>query len=245
MAGTKLNLWKNVGHADIDNIGRNLIQIERGYNGLTLTHMLDSTVPAIAAGSVIEINGSLVCFDSEEAITYSSGSNLFVAIDGVNRTAFFADADDTSAMPTWSESRKGWYNGNYRYLPVFIIKSSSDYLCKMSFDRKMSHDGVTRRDTNNTDLLLITGMTSASEVFTNIDYPAGFTKNNTIIRSLQVYSPNNYLVDGGWVGYGPDQYETGTQISCILDDDYMILNLGPSNSYSQNQPYKILLQRIE
>ena len=60
-----------VGDSNIDNVMLQLAGVTIGYNALTLTQMSTTTVPAIAAGSKIEVGGTLFKFDSEEAISGS------------------------------------------------------------------------------------------------------------------------------------------------------------------------------
>jgi len=92
---------------------------------ITLTEFDSSTVPAIAAGSVVENNGSLYQFATEEAIsttdpgtssTVADGTVYVLLVPGTGTiTAAF-----TATAPTWSDSKQGWYGtgdeANYRYI---------------------------------------------------------------------------------------------------------------------------------
>jgi hypothetical protein len=101
-----------------------------GYNALTLTHMNDTTVPAIAAGSKIEVNGALFISATETAITGSpSDGVVYIYIDPSGPSAVF-----TNTAPTWSDSKQGWYGtggtANCRYVGNFW-KSGTSYTNKL------------------------------------------------------------------------------------------------------------------
>jgi hypothetical protein len=88
----------------------------KGFSALSLTNMGNTSQPAIAAGSMFEINGALISFASEEAITVGAVSDgtVYILIDGTAMTAAF-----TATAPTWSDSKQGWYGtsgtANSRY----------------------------------------------------------------------------------------------------------------------------------
>jgi hypothetical protein len=97
-----------------------------GYNALTLTHMNDTTEPAIAAGSKIEVNGALYQSETETAITGSpSDGVVYIYIDPSGPSAVF-----TNTAPTWSDSKQGWYGtggtANCRYVGR-CYKNSTSY----------------------------------------------------------------------------------------------------------------------
>jgi hypothetical protein len=100
-------------------------QLFKGYNALTLTEMNTTTVPAIAAGSAIEVNGVLVQSLTETAISGSpSDGVVYIYINGTTPTF-------TNTAPTWSDSKQGWYGtggtANCRYHTVKCIKSGATY----------------------------------------------------------------------------------------------------------------------
>jgi hypothetical protein len=128
MAGTKINTYA-VGDVNLTNMMLTLDSTRKGYNAATITHMNDTTVPAIAAGSMIEINGALYSFATEEAITIGgvADGTVYIIIDPSTITASF-----TATAPTWSDSKQGWYGtsgtANCRYLHYSIYKLSTTYL---------------------------------------------------------------------------------------------------------------------
>lgn len=141
MAGTILNTFTNTDNADVDSVESCLTLMFKGKNDLTLTHsdVDDTTIPAIAAGSVIEVNGSLISFTTEEAISTTDPHTaddvedgiVYIMIEGTLRLAYF-----TSAEPVWYNSKQGWYGvsgyENYKYIGQ-CIKSGSTYIDKFIY----------------------------------------------------------------------------------------------------------------
>lgn len=65
MAGTKISGYAE-GDVNLTNVMSTLDQVRKGKDyGYSLTQMTTTTVPAIAAGSIVECNGALYKFDSE------------------------------------------------------------------------------------------------------------------------------------------------------------------------------------
>ena len=128
MAGTKVNNYA-IGDSDIEAVMLTTDQIYKGQCQVSLTEMSTTTVPKIAAGSWIENNGTLFKFDSDETLT-GSPSDGIVYIRIVPSTST-CTAEMTNTAPTWSDSKQGWYGtsgaANYRYIPIWLIKSSSVY----------------------------------------------------------------------------------------------------------------------
>lgn len=135
MALTLINSFANTGNANVDNIELVLTDAILGLDKSTLTHMSDTTVPAIALGSTIEIGGSLLKAEAEEAIsttdpvtgTTVADGTVYVCINGTTRLAYLS-----ATAPTWSDSKQGWYNvstwANYRYINYLITKNSTSYI---------------------------------------------------------------------------------------------------------------------
>ena len=145
MSGVLLN--------DFSNSDSNILKVQSTLDktffgkvdSITLTEFDSSTVPAIAAGSVVENNGSLYQFASEEAIsttdpgtssTVADGTVYVLLVPGTGTiTAAF-----TATAPTWSDSKQGWYGtgdeANYRYLPYYMTKVSTVYSKKYTFPIK-------------------------------------------------------------------------------------------------------------
>ena len=125
MSGVLLN--------DFSNSDSNILKVQSTLDktffgkvdSITLTEFDSSTVPAIAAGSVVENNGSLYQFASEEAISTTDPGTSSTVADGtvyvllVPGTGTITSAF-TATAPTWSDSKQGWYGtgdeANYRYI---------------------------------------------------------------------------------------------------------------------------------
>jgi hypothetical protein len=87
-----------------------------GKPQLSLTNFSNTLEPAVAAGSVVEVGGSLYTVTVDEAITGWAGigndTDCYIKmVPGSPMTVAFV-----TAAPTWSHAKQGWYNGNDRYV---------------------------------------------------------------------------------------------------------------------------------
>lgn len=133
MAGTKYGSFA-VGDANLDNLMLFSAGSITGYQALTLTEMATTTVPKIAAGSKLEIGGSLYIFNADETISTTdpvtsatvADGTVFIMINPTTILPYF-----TATEPTWSDTKQGWYGiGTYagwRYLDYTCNKSTSIY----------------------------------------------------------------------------------------------------------------------
>lgn len=124
MAGTKVNGY-GVGDVNLTCLMATVDAQRKGFFGLSLTEFDTTAEPAVAAGGVIEVNGALYEFDTEEAISGSpSDGTVYVMVvpSGDSITAQF-----TNTSPAWSDSKQGWYDstGNYRYVARMTLDSGS------------------------------------------------------------------------------------------------------------------------
>lgn len=84
-----------------------------GFNAISLTNWDGGTLaPALAAGSMIEIAGSIANFPAQESI--------LGAATGVNYLIFNVSGSTVTpawslTAPTWNAARNGWYAGSIRY----------------------------------------------------------------------------------------------------------------------------------
>jgi hypothetical protein len=138
----------------------------KGYHQLTLTNYDNTTVPAIAAGSCIEVNGALYKFDSEEAISTTDPVTSAAVADGTVYVCIIPDtttatAAFTATAPTWSDSKQGWYGtggqANYRYAEFIITKATTSYSPKLKMSKKslnvfLSEDATERSTTSTTSV---------------------------------------------------------------------------------------------
>lgn len=125
-------------YAPSDNDPTNLMQtaddMRVGLHELTITEYTTSTVPAIAAGSVIEVNGTLFKAGSETAISGSpsNGTVYVYMVPSGSSPSQVLTPTFTNTAPTWFDSKQGWYDatGTYRYIHFAMTKSGSSYTPK-------------------------------------------------------------------------------------------------------------------
>lgn len=129
MAGSKVNNYA-IGDVNLTSVMSTLDDTRIGYCAVSLTNYATTGVPAIAAGSKVEVDGALFKFDSEEAIGGSpSNGTVYIKLvpAGSSITAEF-----TNTAPSWSTEKQGWYSPtageeSCRYLPFGMTKSGSTY----------------------------------------------------------------------------------------------------------------------
>lgn len=129
MAGSKLNTY-GVGDVNLTNLMQVLDATRLGFSAIELTEWNTSTVPKIAAGSKVEVNGALYKFDADETITGSPSDGLVyikVVPSGDSITAEF-----TNTAPTWRNDLHGYYESAVsvnRYVAT-VQKATSSYTRK-------------------------------------------------------------------------------------------------------------------
>jgi len=106
MSGTKISDY-DIGTAKWSEMLATMEKQRKGFVALSLTNFENSSLPAIAAGSYLEISGALYGFTSEEAVggTPSSGQINYIYIDPTPITAAWS-----TIAPTWSDAKQGWYD---------------------------------------------------------------------------------------------------------------------------------------
>jgi hypothetical protein len=134
MAGVKIDNF-STSDVNLTAIMDTLQATRQGHFRLSLTEMDTTTEPKIAAGSIIDLNGSLVYFDADETIggTATDGT-LYVKLIYSSSTV---TAEYTSTAPTFDTSKNGWYgtttSAGHRYIAK-MIKSGTSYTGKMLYD---------------------------------------------------------------------------------------------------------------
>lgn len=134
MAGVKIDNF-STSDVNLTAIMDTLQATRQGHFRLSLTEMDTTTEPKIAAGSIIDLNGSLVYFDADETIggTATDGT-LYVKLIYSSSTV---TAEYTSTAPTFDTSKNGWYgtgaSAGHRYIAK-MIKASTSYTGKMLYD---------------------------------------------------------------------------------------------------------------
>lgn len=103
----------------------NLLNSLKGMNHVVLTNYTTTGVPAIAANSQVEINGSIYTNPSEVAISGSTSNDTWYDIlltpSGTTFTASFV----ARGTGVWSDSKQGLYSGNNRVVAIAKRDTSS------------------------------------------------------------------------------------------------------------------------
>lgn len=115
-------------------------QLERqraGFVALSLTNFLNDDAPAIAAGAVVEISGSVYEVTTNEAVTgWASVSHGVVWIKLIPSGTDPFTAEFTAVAPTWNDAKQGWYDatGAERYVAGLTKTGASGYAGKRLLD---------------------------------------------------------------------------------------------------------------
>ena len=101
-----------------------LVKQRKGYLGISITNWTTTTLPAIAAGSSIEIADSIYYSTAEEIIdstgvwgTFGNSTFVYAYIDPASATSIL-----TTTAPTWSTSKNGFYGTGELRLVGIIYK---------------------------------------------------------------------------------------------------------------------------
>lgn len=134
MAGVKIDNF-STSDVNLTAIMDTLQATRQGHFRLSLTEIDTTTEPEIAAGSIIDLNGSLVYFDADEAIG-GTASDGIVYVKLIYSSGAVT-AEYTSTAPTFDTSKNGWYgmgaSAGHRYVAK-MIKADASYTGKMYYD---------------------------------------------------------------------------------------------------------------
>ena len=109
----------------------------KGYNGISLTAFATSTVCAIAAGSVVEIDGAVFHFASETSVSGSiaTGQNYIIcSVTGTSAEPYWSQ----TAASTWDTAKQGFYTAAERYV-AGCASDGSTYNGKWLYLNQDSH----------------------------------------------------------------------------------------------------------
>lgn len=98
----------------------------KGYIGLSLTNFTTSTVCAIAAGSVVEIDGAVFIASAETSVTGSIATGLNYIICSVTGTEANPYWSQTGAS-TYDTAKQGFYHATERYVAGCNSDNGSTY----------------------------------------------------------------------------------------------------------------------
>jgi len=170
-------------------------QQEKGRLGiipLSLTEYDTNTVPQIAAGSCVEISGSIFQFSSNDTITGTEQSGqinyIMLTVSGSGDSQE-VEGSWTTTAPTWNTSKQGWYDAT----------NAKRYVGKCYFDgtyytQKMVYSAFQGlSDKNGNEVVAVqmetkgntTGGSIAAESEADVDV-TGFSWTPTAILSCQL-----------------------------------------------------------
>jgi hypothetical protein len=134
MAGVKIDNF-STSDVNLTAIMDTLQATRQGHFRLSLTEMDTTDEPVICAGSIIDLNGSLIYFNDDKTITGTpADGNLYIKLIYSSSTV---TAEYTSTSPTFDTSKNGWYgtgeSAGHRYIAK-MIKSGTSYTGKMYYD---------------------------------------------------------------------------------------------------------------
>lgn len=101
----------------------------KGFMGVSLTNYDSTDIPAIAAGSRLEVAGSMYYFATTEAITGSLSTNQNYIM--VTTSSSSISVSYTTNPPTWVPSKHGWYDsstGSQRYIGGLSTDSGGKWI---------------------------------------------------------------------------------------------------------------------
>lgn len=111
--------------------------MKKGYYNLEFTNMGNNSLPAIAAGSSVDVDGSIAYFASEEAITDPGVSDGIVYVT-ISNSAGTAVANFTNTpRPDYDYDKKGCYGVSGERYVLELYKSSSTYSNKTLIDSRI------------------------------------------------------------------------------------------------------------
>ena len=166
-----------------------LSQIEkqrRHYQALSLTNFALTTLPAIAAGSRVEIGDTLFYVGVEQAITgwggIANSTAAYIRIipqgDGPPETAL---AEFTDVAPTWSDSKQGYYDATVakRYIGGLYKDSGGLYTKKWLYKGQEANDNISRMRVTKNNAQSIPNATATivqydDEIFDNLEELASY-----------------------------------------------------------------------
>lgn len=111
----------------VNRSGKTLIGVGTSLQTFTLTNWDSGTLkPEVAAGSLIEVGGSLYQADIDTELTDETG-----LVDGTCHIKLVPNGDGSEVAPTltndnipaWDQIKSGWYDGVDKFLPYEFIQS--------------------------------------------------------------------------------------------------------------------------
>jgi len=135
MSGIRIDNFSTV-DVNLTEIMQTAQAMRNGHFALSLTEMDSTTIPQIAAGSIIDLNGTLIYFDADETIGGTP-------VDGVAYIKLIyssgtVTAEWTATDPEFSTSLNGWYgtggSTGHRYVAK-MTKATASYSNKKLYSQ--------------------------------------------------------------------------------------------------------------
>lgn len=124
---------------------------EKGINRISLTNFGNTSEPKIAAGSVIEHNGTAFEASIDEAGTgwggIGDGNAVYMYIDTSGNFTYSITA------PTWDTSKQGYYNGTDRCFGGVYRTNATTYTDKYLIRKESDLLNIKHYGTGNIDIL--------------------------------------------------------------------------------------------
>lgn len=231
MSGSKVNFYGSTA-TSLTNIQTVLDGTRMGFNAISLTNYSTTSVPAIAAGSQVEIAGSLYKFSSEEPISttnVTSTANATWYIELVPSSSIVS-AQFSTTTPAWREDYYGYYTSTSSLNKVIgeTLKQSSLYISKNIYSNyRVINSGINQTAFNFFDCIYISG--TQSSFLNPIDFPPGYTPLNTLLVTGNLY------ISGFWNSLGPN-FQVSLDVSSTKINVY--------SSMTSTGVYRIILTRI-
>jgi hypothetical protein len=130
MAGSRIDMPVN-GASDWSDFVTQVVRQRLGFMSMSLTNFETTGEALIASGSVLDVNGTVYQFTSNESVTgwsnIATAENVYIKVvpSGDSITASY-----TGTGPTFDQAKGGWYDSNDRYIGWLRKDSSGDYRYK-------------------------------------------------------------------------------------------------------------------
>ena len=120
----------------LDNFITNETYFQRGFYSVCFSEMTTNSAPVIQANSIIEIDGDLYEFNTNESITGTPSGVCYVKC---YESSGALVAEYTSTAPTFNALKNGWYgadaNATHRYI-LKLYYDDPDYLYKQIMNKE-------------------------------------------------------------------------------------------------------------
>jgi hypothetical protein len=108
--------------------------LRKGDHSIVLTEQDTTTVPAIAAGCCVEINGGFYTNFSDIAISGSTSNSTWYDILLTPSGRTFTASFIARGTGTWDDDKQGMYSGNNRVIGCVYRNGSAEYVSKNVFN---------------------------------------------------------------------------------------------------------------